>query len=54
MTEWPLFRTPDFEVMKSKMKKPIIFDGRNLFDPKEVEENGFTYHSVGRRPVHHV
>lgn len=47
-TEWREFRSPDFERMKSAMKSPVIFDGRNLYDPETVRNLGFTYNSVGR------
>ena len=49
VTEWNDFRHPDFERMKTLMKTPVIFDGRNVFDPARVREKGFTYYSVGRR-----
>ncbi len=51
VTEWHQFRKPDFEKMKSLMKKPVIFDGRNQYDPNKMEEIGFTYYCVGRRAV---
>ncbi len=51
VTEWHQFRKPDFEKMKSLMKKPVIFDGRNQYDPNKMEELGFTYYCVGRREV---
>ncbi|MEM8893024.1 MAG: UDP-glucose/GDP-mannose dehydrogenase family protein [Bacteroidota bacterium] len=51
MTEWPVFRTPEFDTLKKSLKSPLIFDGRNLYDLKHVEELGFTYYSVGRRVV---
>lgn len=47
-TEWSLFRTPNFDKMSEKLKNKIIFDGRNLFDLSQMEEQGFTYYSVGR------
>ena len=50
-TEWSEFRTPDFEKMKSLLKNKVIFDGRNLFDLKVMEEMGFHYVSVGRKTV---
>ncbi|MCX6275273.1 MAG: UDP-glucose/GDP-mannose dehydrogenase family protein [Bacteroidetes bacterium] len=50
-TEWSLFRTPEFEKMKSLMKQPVIFDGRNLYDLKQMEELGFYYNSIGRAVV---
>jgi UDPglucose 6-dehydrogenase len=49
VTEWNEFRRPDFERMKSLMKSPVIFDGRNLFVPAQMKQNGFTYYSIGRR-----
>lgn len=50
-TEWNEFRTPDFEKIIDKLKNKIIFDGRNLFDLKQMAELGFHYESVGRRKV---
>jgi len=50
-TEWSEFRTPDFNKMKSLLKSPVIFDGRNLFELYQMEELGFHYESVGRRVV---
>lgn len=51
-TEWNEFRRPSFERMKKLMKQPVIFDGRNLFDPQTAAEHGFTYYSVGRKTAH--
>jgi UDPglucose 6-dehydrogenase len=48
VTEWKLFRNADLSVLKTSLKAPIIFDGRNIFDPAVVREAGFTYTSVGR------
>jgi len=50
-TEWSEFRTPDFERITSLLKNKVIFDGRNLFDLKHMEEIGFYYVSVGRKTV---
>jgi UDPglucose 6-dehydrogenase len=50
-TEWGEFRNPDFAEMKRRMRTPVIFDGRNLYDPEHIREQGFTYYSVGREPV---
>ncbi len=50
-TEWTLFRSPDFLKMKSLMKEPIIFDGRNLYDLDEMEKLGFEYYCVGRKAI---
>jgi len=49
VTEWNEFRRPDFERMRSLMKTPVIFDGRNLFAPAQMKQSGFTYYSIGRR-----
>jgi UDPglucose 6-dehydrogenase len=51
VTEWNEFRRPDFDRMRQLMKRPVIFDGRNIYDPNDMRERGFTYYSVGRRPV---
>jgi UDPglucose 6-dehydrogenase len=51
VTEWNEFRTPDFNRIKTLLKKPVIFDGRNLYDPDKMRENNFVYYSVGRKPV---
>lgn len=48
ITEWNAFRNPDFNLIKSKLKQPIIFDGRNVYDLKHMDEQGFHYESVGR------
>jgi UDPglucose 6-dehydrogenase len=48
MTEWHQFRRPDFERMKSLMQKPVIFDGRNQYEPLKMKERGFEYFCVGR------
>lgn len=48
-TEWPVFRTPDFDAMKSKMKNFVIFDGRNLYNVDEMTALSIEYYSVGRR-----
>ena len=47
-TEWSIFRTPDFSKMKQLMSSPSIFDGRNLYDVNDVENEGFKYVSIGR------
>jgi UDPglucose 6-dehydrogenase len=48
VTEWQHFRHPDFEVMRRLMEEPVIFDGRNLYDNKQLAALGFTYYSIGR------
>ena len=50
-TEWDVFRHPDFDAIKSAMKSPVIFDGRNLYNPEQLAELGFTYYSIGRASV---
>ena len=47
-TEWSEFRTPDFEIIDSKLKNKVIFDGRNLFENKQIKELGYYYESIGR------
>lgn len=51
VTEWNEFRTPDFDKIRSLLKEPVIFDGRNLYDPDKMRDNNFIYYSVGRVPV---
>ncbi len=51
VTEWNEFRRPDFERLKTSMKQPVIFDGRNQYDMDRMEERGFDYFSIGRQPV---
>jgi UDPglucose 6-dehydrogenase len=50
-TEWNAFRQPNFKKMKEAMKAPVIFDGRNIYNPEDMRTHGFTYYSVGRPPV---
>jgi UDPglucose 6-dehydrogenase len=47
-TEWREFRSPDFDVLKKSLKTPIVIDGRNLYDPVQMREMGFTYDCIGR------
>jgi UDPglucose 6-dehydrogenase len=51
VTEWPQFRTPDFERMESLLKNKVIFDGRNLYEMAQMKELGYTYYSIGRGVV---
>jgi len=51
LTEWNEFRNPDFNRIKTELKSQIIFDGRNVFEIKKMEELGFTYYSIGRKTV---
>ncbi len=48
-TEWNEFRKPDFGLMKTLMRQPVVFDGRNIYDPRRMKERGFLYHSIGRK-----
>ena len=50
-TEWNVFRNPDFEKIKSYLKKPVIFDGRNLYKPDYMKQKGFNYFSIGRKNI---
>ncbi len=47
-TEWKNFRAPDFDTIKSALKQPVIFDGRNLYDPERLASRGFVYYGIGR------
>jgi UDPglucose 6-dehydrogenase len=49
VTEWKVFRSPDFHEIKAKLKHPVIFDGRNLYEPKLVREQGLEYFPIGRQ-----
>jgi UDPglucose 6-dehydrogenase len=48
VTEWKTFRSPDFELVKTQLKAPVIFDGRNLYEPEVMADAGFEYHGIGR------
>jgi len=48
VTEWKEFRSPDFDFLKKQLKSPVIFDGRNLYDPSMMKKQGFTYYAIGR------
>jgi UDPglucose 6-dehydrogenase len=50
-TEWKEYQHPDFTLMRKLMKRPLIFDGRNLYGPSRLRDAGFTYHSIGRASV---
>ncbi|MBM4266890.1 MAG: UDP-glucose/GDP-mannose dehydrogenase family protein [Deltaproteobacteria bacterium] len=51
VTEWNEFRRPDFDRMKKLLARPVVFDGRNVYEPEQMAAQGFTYYSVGRSPV---
>jgi UDPglucose 6-dehydrogenase len=48
VTEWKMFRAPEFGDIRKRLKAPLIFDGRNMYDPAWLREQGFTYHAIGR------
>ena len=48
VTEWQAFRSPDFDAVKARLKQPLVFDGRNLFEPARMAEIGIEYHGIGR------
>ena len=48
VTEWREFRSPDFDALKSRLKQPVVIDGRNLYDPRIMHEAGVEYLSIGR------
>ena len=49
VTEWNEYRRPDFDRMLRLMRQPVVFDGRNIYDPQRMRERGFLYHGIGRR-----
>jgi len=51
VTEWGEFRNPEFDEMKRRMHQPIVFDGRNLYNPRQMKALGFTYHCIGKTPI---
>jgi len=53
-TEWPEFRSPNFNVMNKVMKNKVIFDGRNIFEPTEMKEYGFAYYCIGVNTANHT
>jgi UDPglucose 6-dehydrogenase len=48
LTEWQTFRAPDFDLLKEKLKAPVVFDGRNLYEPARMARRGFAYYAIGR------
>jgi UDPglucose 6-dehydrogenase len=48
VTEWKAFRSPDLERIRTSLKEPVIFDGRNIFEPKAIEAAGIAYYGIGR------
>lgn len=51
VTEWNVYRSPDFDDLKQRLRRPVIFDGRNLYDPQMLAEQGFGYYAIGRPVV---
>lgn len=49
LTEWTVYRQPDFDLLKKSLKQPVVFDGRNVYDPAKMHEMGFEYSGIGRR-----
>ncbi len=47
-TEWKEFRSPDFEAIAANLKEPVVFDGRNLYEPEMLERHGMIYYAIGR------
>ena len=48
VTEWQVFRSPDFDLIKKTLNSPVVFDGRNIYDPERMEAEGFVYYAIGR------
>jgi len=53
-TEWSIFRTPNFNTLKERLKQPVIFDGRNLYDVADMTKEGFYYSSIGRKEANNI
>ena len=51
LTEWKEFRSPDFDAMRNSLKQPVIFDGRNLYQPDMLAKAGYEYYPIGRAQV---
>jgi UDPglucose 6-dehydrogenase len=51
-TEWPEFRTPDWDKISSLLKSKVIFDGRNLYELQQMKDLGYTYFSIGRETIY--
>jgi UDPglucose 6-dehydrogenase len=49
VTEWLVYRNPDFERVKALLRQPLVVDGRNLYDPERMRAQGFTYYGIGRK-----
>lgn len=54
VTEWNEFKFLDFDRLKHIMRVPLIFDGRNMFDPERIRSKGFEYHCIGRATINHT
>jgi UDPglucose 6-dehydrogenase len=54
VTEWKEFRSPDFEHLKRSLRQPVVFDGRNLFEPDQMRAEGLEYHCIGRGLAPHA
>ncbi len=49
VTEWPIYRSPDWDQIAQTLRSPVVFDGRNLYDPKRLAAAGFRYYGIGRK-----
>jgi hypothetical protein len=54
LTEWLCYRRPDWDRLAEGLRRRLIFDGRNLFDPRQARERGFEYYPIGREQIHPV
>ena len=52
VTEWNEFKLLNLERLRQVMRRPLVFDGRNIYEPERMRRLGFEYHSVGRKPVY--
>lgn len=54
LTEWNEFRMPNYNILKKLMEEPVIFDGRNIYDPDEMNDYGFSYYCIGRKALNQL
>ncbi len=54
VTEWNLFRSPDFEAIRAALRQPVVFDGRNMYEPKQMQAAGLVYYAIGRGQSTHA
>ena len=51
VTEWKVFRSPDFELIRARLREPVVFDGRNICSPDSLARRGLAHYGIGRTPA---